>query len=224
MIKYGDVLTDRSITIDIDRANREERLLDYGMNHVLSVVRITEYILEKLEYNEEYIEMAKIAALLHDIGKKKGERGHAKRGTEMTEKYLAGKDISEESKKEILATIENHCEPKKILSAMHACVILGDKLDLKKGRMLPGAYKDKNYKNIKYIDDVILEIVKKKGINTMYITYKVAAEFNKDIFRYFKRYILIPRMVANYFNMECIFEINDQIEAFNDNIWFNKEK
>lgn len=67
MINYGDVLTDRNIVTEIDRANRYEKNIDCGMNHSLFVVRITDYVLNKLEFDKEYIEMAKIAAFLHDI-------------------------------------------------------------------------------------------------------------------------------------------------------------
>lgn len=71
MLKYGDVLTDRNVIKEIDRANRVEKYIDFGMEHVLFVVRVTDILLEKLDFDKEYIDASKIASFLHDIRKKK---------------------------------------------------------------------------------------------------------------------------------------------------------
>lgn len=157
-------------------------------------------------------------------GKKGGEYGHAKRGALMVEKYLSGKDIKEEYKSEILSAILNHSDPKKILSPMHACVVLGDKIHIEKSRVLQDNIKDKGYKMFQSIDATIFTIEKKKNIRSMVIDYKVEEEFKEEIFKYARKYIYLPRMVANYFNMNCIFKVNGEIEAFDKEIWFKKEK
>ena len=42
---------------------------EHAYNHLYRCVKVTEYILETLGYDEETIELGKIAAYMHDIGK-----------------------------------------------------------------------------------------------------------------------------------------------------------
>lgn len=59
--------------------------------HVNNVVAMTEMILKQLAVSEEYLEAAKIAALLHDVGALQGKAGHALRENNLQKHIFVSK-------------------------------------------------------------------------------------------------------------------------------------
>ncbi|MEK6960555.1 MAG: HD domain-containing protein [Nanoarchaeota archaeon] len=74
-------------------------------NHV-QLVRRFALQLAKIEKADE--EVVEISALLHDIGKDKGRKGHSERSHELSKEFLENFDISEEKKSLILKCILKH--------------------------------------------------------------------------------------------------------------------
>ena len=72
-----------------DDPNSEDGFWVYhGMKHINNVVEMVEKILIQFDYDLEYIENAKIAALLHDVGYLGIKKDHEIRSYEMAKKYL----------------------------------------------------------------------------------------------------------------------------------------
>ena len=72
MITFNDVKNDASIRTYIIKADESLRALGYtehSFAHVTKVSETASYILKKLSYPEREIELTRIAAFLHDIGK-----------------------------------------------------------------------------------------------------------------------------------------------------------
>ncbi|MEG0914575.1 MAG: phosphohydrolase, partial [Christensenellaceae bacterium] len=70
-IKYDDIRKNEKIRTLVDKANENLQVLgytDHGPRHVGYVSRIAGEILEKLDYPQERIELAKIAGWTHDVG------------------------------------------------------------------------------------------------------------------------------------------------------------
>ncbi len=98
--------------------------------HVTNVVAMTEMILKQLAVSEEYLEAAKIAALLHDVGALQGKAGHALRGKQFAEAYFRKQKICLPYQAEILSSIENHSNGFDSEELMTLALIISDKLDI----------------------------------------------------------------------------------------------
>lgn len=74
-------------------------------NHVQLVRRFALHLAEIEKVDEEVVE---IAALLHDIGKDKGRKGHSERSHELSRGFLEKVDLPNEKKDLILKCILKH--------------------------------------------------------------------------------------------------------------------
>ena len=92
--------------------------------HVNNVVAMTEMILKQLAVSEEYLEAAKIAALLHDVGALQGKAGHALRGKQFAEAYFRKQKICLPYSEEL----------------MTLALIISDKLDITTSRVAKAGY------------------------------------------------------------------------------------
>lgn len=109
---------------------------EHSFNHVLRCVAVVEYILKELGYDEHTIELAKIAAYMHDIGNVINRDDHAKCGAIMAFQILSklkmpGKDIAS-----IISAIGNHDESSAYpVSVISSALILADKTDVRRTRV-----------------------------------------------------------------------------------------
>lgn len=108
--------------------------------HVNNVVAMTEMILKQLAVSEEYLEAAKIAALLHDVGALQGKAGHALRGKQFAEAYFRKQKICLPYQEEILSSIENHSNGFDSEELMTLALIISDKLDITTSRVAKAGY------------------------------------------------------------------------------------
>ena len=89
---------------------------------------------------EQDFYLSAIAGLLHDIGIVEGKQNHARRSSEMAEAYLSRYDLTNDEINIVSLAIRNHSDSDSIANLVSAAVLMGDKLDVSKGRML--AYYD----------------------------------------------------------------------------------
>ena len=71
MVTYKEIRNNKEINTYILSADKYLEAIGYtehSFNHVLRCVAVVEYILTALEYDKHTIEIAKIAAYMHDIG------------------------------------------------------------------------------------------------------------------------------------------------------------
>lgn len=138
-----------------DDPNSEDGFWVYhGMKHINNVVEMVEKILIQFDYDLEYIENAKIAALLHDVGYLGIKKDHEIRSYEMAKKYLEENKIELKYKDEILDAIKNHREGFDSESFMTLVLILADKIDIKKSRLAPEGYEIDGLNQYQYVEDI----------------------------------------------------------------------
>ncbi len=134
IVTFRDVKNNAKVRKLIDGANEMMRSMGYtehGQRHVNVVQGITAYILENLKTPAREIELAQIAAYLHDIGIVINRINHPFHGGTLAYNLLneMGMDVSEIAP--ILGAIGNHEEmtggP---ISNMSAALIIGDKSDV----------------------------------------------------------------------------------------------
>ena len=197
-----------NIIDSINKVNEDNLLACHGRYHTTFVIKTIEKLLTKLNFGEDIIELGKIAGLLHDIGTIEGKKGHAHRSSEMCIHFLNKTRLSQESKDIIIHAIEDHSNGNEINSPVGAALLLADKIDISKDRVLELGKQDRWHNNLLNIEETILTVEDKNII----INYVVNDKFSKKILlEEWKKGITIPIKASNYFNYNCIFQLNGNI-------------
>lgn len=160
---YEKILNDKLIIKIYDDISifedKEKAWAHHDLIHVTNVANMLELILKQLGYKDDYIDEAKVAALLHDIGCIKGKENHAIRSAIMAEKYLEDNNIKLKYKNEVIDSIKNHSSGFDEENIMTLCLIFCDKLDIKKSRITKNGYNVIGMRQFRFIDDIIVFIV-----------------------------------------------------------------
>lgn len=164
MNKFKQIQRDEEIVEIYDKISRFEDLdkgwAYHNLDHVNNVAYLVESLLRKLDYDEKFIEEAKIAAILHDIGAIEGKKGHAIRSYNFAKEYLSKKGIKLEKEDLVLEAIKIHSDGFDSENIIALTLILSDKLDIKYTRVAAEGYNVKGMKEIQYIEDILVDIQK----------------------------------------------------------------
>ena len=139
MLTFEQVQNNPAIRTYIQRA--DESLIALGFTehsfaHVGMVARNAAYILETLGYPQRTVEVAKIAAFLHDIGNLVNRVDHSQSGAVMAFRILDNLDCDPEEIATIVTAIGNHDEGTGLpVNAVAAALILADKSDVRRSRV-----------------------------------------------------------------------------------------
>lgn len=126
--------------------------------HVTNVANTVETILRQLGYDENIIEESNIACILHDMGCLQGKDNHAIRSYEMAKEYLENNNINLENHEKVLDAIKNHSSGFNTDNIIAISLIFADKLDIKRDRLAKAGYEIEGLKEIKYIEDITVNI------------------------------------------------------------------
>lgn len=138
-ITFDRVKRDPEVRAYIEKADAVMIAIGYTEHsyaHVTKVAATAAQILSALEYSPREIELAQIAAYLHDIGNLVNRVNHAQSGALLAAPILRrlGADPAETA--EILSIIGHHDESSAAaVSPLAAAVILGDKADVRRSRV-----------------------------------------------------------------------------------------
>jgi len=130
----------------------------HHLEHVNNVANLVEAVLSKLNYDENFIEEAKIAALLHDTGAIEGKKDHALRSYQFAKVYLEEQKINLKNKDLVLEAIKIHSDGFQSDNIMALTLILCDKLDIKWTRLAKAGYHEIGVRQLQYIKDITVEI------------------------------------------------------------------
>ena len=112
-VTLKDVKSNLKVKQLIEGANEMMKAMGYtehGQRHVEVVAGITRYILERLEAEERYVELAMIAAHLHDIGNVINRIDHPLTGAGIAFRLLDEMGMPTDEIVPILGAIGNHEE------------------------------------------------------------------------------------------------------------------
>ena len=136
---YDEIRKDAAIRTYITQADASLAALgftEHSFAHVSQVAEAAGYILETLGYPERTVELAKIAAYLHDIGNLVNRSEHSQSGAVMAFRILDKMGFPAEEIALITTAIGNHDEGTGVpVNAMAAAVILADKSDVRRSRV-----------------------------------------------------------------------------------------
>lgn len=154
---FEHLLKSDFVNLNYKRINQSEKISGtarHDLSHVLNVVKLVESVLVQLNVDEGYIEAAKIAALLHDLGCVYGKKNHAFNSFLMTKDYLNENDINLIYQQEILDPIKSHGSSYDSNSLMTLALIMCDKIDLTKHRLAPEGFETNGIRQLQYIENV----------------------------------------------------------------------
>ena len=109
---------------------------EHSFAHVTLVAENAGYILSSLGYPLRTVELAKIAAYLHDIGNLVNRVAHSQSGAIMAFRILDRLGFPPDENGQIVAAIGNHDEGTGVpVSPLAAALILADKSDVRRNRV-----------------------------------------------------------------------------------------
>ena len=139
MVTYEMLRQNTDVNTYITRADESLAALgftEHSFPHVCGVADTAENILRTLGYDAHEIELAKIAAHLHDIGNLVNRSEHSQSGAVMAFRVLLAKGMSAEDVATIVCAIGNHDEGTGVpVDAVSAALILADKSDVRRSRV-----------------------------------------------------------------------------------------
>lgn len=119
-----------------DRSLSEQGFTEHSFAHVGKVAYNSAYILETLGYSAHEVELAKIAAHLHDIGNLVNRIEHSQSGAVMAFRILDNLKLDAADIATIVSAIGNHDEGTGVpVNAVAAALILADKSDVRRSRV-----------------------------------------------------------------------------------------
>lgn len=139
MISYEDIKKNEDIRTYIMHADKSLAALgftEHSFAHVTRVADTAQYILETLGFDSHMIELAKIAAYLHDIGNLVNREEHSQSGAVMAFRILDKLNMPSDDVATIVTAIGNHDEGTGVaVNAVAAALIIADKTDVRRTRV-----------------------------------------------------------------------------------------
>ena len=139
MLTFNEIKNDPAIKEYIKRADESLLALGYtehSFAHIGTVSLRVEYILSSLGFDDKEIELAKIAAYMHDIGNLINRNAHSQSGALMAFKILNDKGMPPTDISTVVNAIGNHDEGTGVpLNPISAALIISDKSDVRRSRV-----------------------------------------------------------------------------------------
>ncbi len=136
---YQEIKNNEAIKCYITESDKSLNALgftEHSFAHVGMVAENAGYILQTLGYDSRTVELAKIAAYLHDIGNLVNRIDHSQSGAVMAFRILDKLGFDPKEIAAIVTAIGNHDEGTGVpVSELAAALILADKSDVRRNRV-----------------------------------------------------------------------------------------
>lgn len=216
MITLQDIKKDPRVRTYIQKA--DESLIALGFTehsfaHVGKVADTCRYILSVMGYSEQEIELAKIAAYLHDIGNLVNRIEHSQSGAVMAFRILDNLNMGARDIATVVSAIGNHDEGTGVpVDAVSAALILADKSDVRRSRV---RNRDKStfdiHDRVNYsVKSSELKISEDKTKITLILSIDTAYGSIMEYFEIFMNRMLLCRKAAEKLGLTFKLEINGQ--------------
>lgn len=180
----------------------------HNLNHVNNVAKTVESVLSSLGYSQDFINEAKIAALLHDVGCINGKENHAYRSYEIIKEYFESQNISLLNKELVLDAIKMHSDGFDTNNIIALAVIFADKLDIKYDRLAKSGYSIIGLKELQYIKDIIVNIDNNKLIVKFIADSKINIQ-ELEKFYFISKVFKAIKGFARLMNLDYIITLNN---------------
>ncbi len=216
MVSFKDVKNDPSISEYIRKADMSLAALgftEHSFAHVGRAVSICEYILSTLGFDQREIELAKIAAYMHDIGNLVNRVEHSQSGAIMAFRILDNMGMPADEISTIVTAIGNHDEGTGVpVNEIAAALILADKSDVRRSRVRNQDFASFDiHDRVNYsVTDSDLAINDSKDEITLCITIDTQYSSVMDYFEIFMARMILCRKAAERLGLRFRLVINGQ--------------
>ena len=213
---YAEIRKNDDIKNYITHADKSLEALgftEHSFAHVGRVASVAEYVLKTLNYSDHEIELAKIAAYLHDIGNLVNRQEHSQSGAVMAFRILDKLNMSSDDVATVVTAIGNHDEGTGVaVNAICAALILGDKTDVRRSRV-----RNRDIATFDIHDRVNYSVKESSVIineekDVITLNLEIDTEFGSimDYFEIFMGRMIMCRKAAEKLGLRFKLEINGQ--------------
>ena len=216
MITYNDIKHNESVDTYIRMADKSLEALGYtehSFAHVGLVANRAEYILTSLGYDAHTVELAKIAAHLHDIGNIVNRREHSQSGAVMAFRLLDNLTMPAEDIATVVTAIGNHDEGTgEAVNPVAAALIIADKSDVRRTRVRNSDFATFDiHDRVNYsVMNTDLSINNERKEITLSLTIDTQISPVMDYFEIFLNRMLMCKKAAKALGLDFKLVINNQ--------------
>lgn len=215
MVTLKDVQNNKEVLALLQGSQKQLNELGYtehSVRHVSIVSERAGRILENLGYDDERVELAKIAGFLHDIGNCVNRTDHAQSGALLAYQILKEMGMEISDRTEIMTAIGNHDEDTgEPVSDISAALILADKSDVHRDRVVnPNVPKFHIHDRVNYaVTKSSLELDKQNKVITLDIQIDTRICPVLDYFEIFLKRTMMSKRAAKYLKIWFELIINE---------------
>ena len=186
---------------------------EHSFPHVSRCAEVAARILTALEFPSRQVELAQIAAYMHDIGNVINRTDHAFSGANMAFRILDRMGMPPEEIATVITAIGHHDDSTAFpVNAVAAAVILGDKTDVRRSRVRNHDFSTFDiHDRVNYAvehSEVILE--SQAAVITLSLRINTSVCAVMDYFEIFLHRMVLCRKAADFFRLHFHLEINGQ--------------
>ena len=216
MVTYDTLRRDAAINTYITRADESLSALgftEHSFPHVCRVAELAGELLRTLGYDEHEIELARIAAYLHDIGNLVNRVDHSQSGAVMAFRILDHMDMDAADVATVVTAIGNHDEGTGVpVNATAAALILADKSDVRRNRVRNRDIATFDiHDRVNYsVEHSALRVLPEEKVALLELTVDTKFSSVMDFFEIFMKRMLLCRRAAERLGLRFQLEINGQ--------------
>ena len=211
---YEQIRHDEAVKTYIRHADATLDVLgftEHSFAHVGIVAEMAGYIMEKLEYPERMVELAKIAGYLHDIGNLVNRVEHSQSGAVLAFRILDRMGFPPEEIALIVAAIGNHDEGTGVpVSELAAALIIADKSDVRRSRVRERADISQDiHDRVNYsVTGSDLQVDTREKTITLSLSVDTAVSSVMEYFEIFMKRMILCRKAAQKLGLNFRLTIN----------------
>ena len=216
MVTYDALRHDAAINTYITRADESLSALgftEHSFPHVCRVAELAGEILRVLGYDEHEIELARIAAYLHDIGNLVNRVDHSQSGAVMAFRILDHMDMDPTDVATVVTAIGNHDEGTGVpVNATAAALILADKSDVRRNRVRNRDIATFDiHDRVNYsVEHSALRVLPQEHVALLELTVDTQFSSVMDFFEIFMKRMVLYRRAAERLGLRFQLTINGQ--------------
>lgn len=216
MLTYEELRQDADIRTYIDCADRSLLALGYtehSFAHVTRVAEVAAELLTSLGHDARTVELAKIAAYLHDIGNLVNRVDHSQSGALIAFRILEHRDMMAEEIATVVTAIGNHDEGTGVpVNDVAAALILADKSDVRRARVRNTDFSTFDiHDRVNYsVTSSVLSLNEDKTEVTLSLTIDIDISPVMDYFEIFLDRMILCRKAAERLGLRFCLLINEQ--------------
>ncbi len=216
MVTYHQLRKNDAVNTYITRADESLSALGYtehSFPHVCRVADMAGNILSTLGYDDHQVELAKIAAYLHDIGNLVNRADHSQSGAVMAFRILDHMEMDPADIATVVTAIGNHDEGVGVpVNAVAAALILADKSDVRRNRVRNRDIATFDiHDRVNYsVEHSSLQVLTEEKVALLDLTVDTQFSSIMDYFEIFMKRMILCRRAADRLGLTFQLTINGQ--------------